>query len=65
MAFPASCAVGFHDPATGCRADLDSHASEQVLIVGGSLIGLSTSLFLSWHGIASLLVERCTPNGLH
>jgi len=29
-----------------------------VLIVGGSLVGLSTSLFLSWHGIASILVER-------
>lgn len=29
-----------------------------VLIVGGSLVGLSTSLFLSWYGIPSLLVER-------
>src|SRR5256885_8199476 len=29
-----------------------------VLIVGGSLVGLSMSLFLSWHGIPSLLVER-------
>ena len=29
-----------------------------VLIVGGSLVGLSTSLFLSQHGIPSLLVER-------
>ena len=29
-----------------------------VLIVGGSLVGLSTSLFLAWHGIPSLLVER-------
>ena len=29
-----------------------------VLIVGGSLVGLSLSLFLSWHGIPSLLVER-------
>ena len=29
-----------------------------VLIVGGSLVGLSTSLFLSRHGISSLLVER-------
>ena len=32
----------------------------QVLIVGGGLIGLSTSLFLSWHGISSLLIE-CHP----
>jgi putative polyketide hydroxylase len=29
-----------------------------VLIVGGSLVGLSTALFLSWYGIPSLLVER-------
>ncbi len=29
-----------------------------VLIVGGSLVGLSLSNFLSWHGIPSLLVER-------
>ncbi len=29
-----------------------------VLIVGGSLVGLSTALFLAWHGIPSLLVER-------
>ncbi len=29
-----------------------------VLIVGGSLVGLSLSIFLSWHGISSLLVER-------
>ncbi len=29
-----------------------------VLIVGGSLVGLSTALFLSWHGISYLLVER-------
>lgn len=29
-----------------------------VLIVGGGLVGLSTSLFLSWYGIPTLLVER-------
>ncbi len=29
-----------------------------VLIVGGSLVGLSMSLFLSWQGVSSLLVER-------
>src|SRR3989440_6947094 len=32
----------------------------QVLIVGGGIVGLSTSLFLSWRGISSLLVE-CHP----
>lgn len=29
-----------------------------VLIVGGSLVGLSMSLFLSWQGVASLVVEK-------
>jgi putative polyketide hydroxylase len=29
-----------------------------VLIVGGGLAGLSTALFLSWHGVRPLLVER-------
>ncbi len=29
-----------------------------VLIVGGSLVGLSMALFLSWRGIRSLVVER-------
>ena len=29
-----------------------------VLIVGGGLTGLSTALFLAWHGVRSLLVER-------
>src|SRR5215216_144809 len=29
-----------------------------VLIVGGGLTGLSTALFLSWHGVQPMLVER-------
>lgn len=36
-----------------------------VLIVGGGLIGLSTSLFLSSHGISSLLVERHPGTAIH
>ena len=36
-----------------------------VLIVGGGLIGISTSLFLSWHGISSLLVERHPSTAIH
>src|SRR5947209_10921905 len=36
-----------------------------VLIVGGGLVGLSTSLFLSWHGIHSLLVERHPSTAIH
>jgi len=37
----------------------------RVLIVGGGLVGLSTSLFLSWHGISSLLVERHPGTAIH
>ena len=37
----------------------------QVLIVGGGLVGLSTSLFLSWHGVHSLLVERHPGTAIH
>jgi 2-polyprenyl-6-methoxyphenol hydroxylase-like FAD-dependent oxidoreductase len=29
-----------------------------VLIVGGSLVGLSTAMLLAWHGVESLTVER-------
>lgn len=36
-----------------------------VLIVGGGLIGLSTSLFLSRQGISSLLVERHPGTAIH
>jgi putative polyketide hydroxylase len=35
-----------------------------VLIVGGGLIGLSTSLFVSWHHIPSL-VERHPGTAIH
>ncbi len=37
----------------------------QVLIVGGGIVGLSTSLFLSWRGISSLLVERHPGTAIH
>lgn len=29
-----------------------------ILVVGGAIVGLSMSLFLAWHGIPSLLVEK-------
>jgi putative polyketide hydroxylase len=43
------------------------HADEttQVLIVGGSLVGLSTSLVLAWHGVPSLVVERHHDTAIH
>ncbi len=42
-------------------------ADEQVpvLIVGGSLVGLSTSLFLAQHGIDHLVVERHPGTAIH
>jgi putative polyketide hydroxylase len=36
-----------------------------VLIVGGSLVGLSMSLFLSWHEIPSILVEKHPSTSIH
>src|SRR3954447_10032760 len=36
-----------------------------VLVVGGSLVGLSTSLFLGWHGVPSLTVERHRGTAIH
>ncbi|HVU66591.1 MAG TPA: FAD-dependent monooxygenase [Ktedonobacteraceae bacterium] len=47
-----------------------SHASTadestQVLIIGGGLVGLSMSLFLSNHGIASVLIERHPGTAIH
>jgi 2-polyprenyl-6-methoxyphenol hydroxylase-like FAD-dependent oxidoreductase len=36
-----------------------------VLIVGGSLVGLTTALLLRWHGIDSLTVERHSGTAIH
>jgi len=36
-----------------------------VLIAGGSLIGLSTALFLGWQGIPALVVERHPGTAIH
>jgi 2-polyprenyl-6-methoxyphenol hydroxylase-like FAD-dependent oxidoreductase len=36
-----------------------------VLVVGGSLVGLSTSLFLAHHGIEHLVVERHPGTAIH
>lgn len=36
-----------------------------ILIVGGSLVGLSTAMFLGWHGIPSLVVERHDGTAIH
>ncbi|MBV8989567.1 MAG: FAD-dependent monooxygenase, partial [Solirubrobacterales bacterium] len=39
--------------------------SPDVLIVGGSLVGLSTALFLRLHGVSCLAVERHTGTAIH
>lgn len=39
--------------------------STDVLIVGGSLVGLSTALFLRLHGVSCLAVERHTSTAIH
>jgi 2-polyprenyl-6-methoxyphenol hydroxylase-like FAD-dependent oxidoreductase len=36
-----------------------------VLIVGGSLVGLSTAMFLAWHGVPTLSVERHHGTAIH
>jgi 2-polyprenyl-6-methoxyphenol hydroxylase-like FAD-dependent oxidoreductase len=36
-----------------------------VLIVGGSLVGLSAALFLNWHGVSTLNVERHGSTAIH
>ncbi|HEY7440431.1 MAG TPA: FAD-dependent monooxygenase, partial [Acidimicrobiia bacterium] len=44
-----------------------SAADEQVpvLVVGGSLVGLTTALLLRWHGIETLVVERHAGTAIH
>ena len=44
---------------------MDEHISVPVLIVGGGIVGLSASLFLSHLGIRSLLVERHVGTSIH
>jgi putative polyketide hydroxylase len=43
---------------TGAQKVSSSDEVTPVLIVGGSVVGLSLSVFLSWHGVPSILVER-------
>src|ERR1700728_3360832 len=41
------------------------HDPTSVLVVGGSLVGLSTALFLAWHGVPVVLVERHAGSSPH
>ena len=36
-----------------------------MLVVGGSLVGLSAAVFLGWRGVPSVLVERHQGSHLH
>src|SRR4026207_1537391 len=42
-----------------------SHEDVPVLIVGGSLVGLSTAVFLGHHGVPSLVLERHRGTAIH
>jgi 2-polyprenyl-6-methoxyphenol hydroxylase-like FAD-dependent oxidoreductase len=43
----------------------DDEVEVPVLIVGGSLVGLSTALFLARHGVKPLVVERHSGTAIH
>ena len=43
----------------------DEEIQVPVLIVGGSLVGLSTALLLARHGVESLVVERRSGTAIH
>lgn len=36
-----------------------------ILVVGGSLVGLSASLFLSWHGVSHIVIEKHPGSSPH
>jgi putative polyketide hydroxylase len=42
-----------------------SHHRTQVLIVGGSLVGLSAALFLAWRGVDTVVVEKHRGSAPH
>ena len=44
---------------------LETAASTPVLVVGGSLVGLSAAVFLAWHGVPTVRVETHTGSHLH
>ena len=44
---------------------MSSETHVPVLIIGGGIVGLSASLFLSYHGIHSQVIERHTGTSIH
>lgn len=51
--------------ATGAAAEAEKTEEVPVLIVGGSLVGLTTAMLLAWHGIRPLAVERHAGTAIH
>jgi len=49
----------------GAEVSREAAETTPVLIVGGSLVGLSTALLLGWHGVRSLAVERHPSTAIH
>ena len=43
----------------------ETHRRTQVVIIGGSLVGLSAALFLAWRGVDTIVVERHRGSSLH
>ena len=66
-----SCIHKFRWPNTGRHAydqavtGQDEEIQVPVLIVGGSLVGLSTALFLARYGVESLVAERHSGTAIH
>ena len=44
---------------------MSSETQVPVLIIGGGIVGISASLFLSYHGIHSLVIEHHTGTSIH
>ena len=60
--------VGGGVPGLSAATELEAemgHEDVPVLIVGGSLVGLSTAVFLGHHGVPSLVLERHRGTAIH
>jgi len=52
---------------SGARSSDASHidAEVDVLVVGASLVGMSTGLFLAWHGVRPLVIDQHRSTAIH